>query len=332
MVMVFHHVFHVHMNYNLTFVNGGEVPELLTQIAHYGKVCVGGFCFLSAYGITRKMMQENVCVRKLITARLIKLYMAIWVVYVFGIAGTLLFGNKPLSAIYISPKTQSFSWILPVLDILGLSDFFDTPMLNSTWWYTSVALYVILLTPVIFYLYQKYKAVVVFALLAIAYIVDIYSLAYVAVIGIGVWCAKENLLTRLKAKLCARIGTRICGYLGIIVLNLVGYELYVVTSEFHAMPLSTIACVLFCYVILADIPGISHMLVFLGRHSANIYYVHAFLYLYWFTYTIYSLTNKVLIYVVVLAGSLLVSIALELIKKLIRYKKLEQHLITKIPD
>ena len=43
MVMVFHHVFHVHMNYNLSFVTGNEVPALLTTIAHYSKFCVGGF-------------------------------------------------------------------------------------------------------------------------------------------------------------------------------------------------------------------------------------------------------------------------------------------------
>ena len=127
MVMVFHHVFHVHMNYNLTFVTGGEVPDLLTKIALYGKVCVGGFCFLSAYGITKKLMAEKTTAKNVVISRLVKLYLAYWPIYLFGIIGTLLFGNKSLSSIYINVKTQAFSWILPVLDVLGLADFFKTP-------------------------------------------------------------------------------------------------------------------------------------------------------------------------------------------------------------
>lgn len=330
LVMVFHHVFHVHMNYNLTFVTGGEVPALLTSIAHYGKVCVGGFCFLSAYGITRKLMQPKEKIRNIIFSRLVKLYMALWPVYVFGIAGTLLFGNKPLSAIYISPKTQTFSWMYPVLDVLGLADFFHTPMLNAHWWYMSVAIYTILLTPVLFYLCKKFKCWPILVLLVLAYIINIYKLAYIVVIGLGVLCAKEDLLVKIKKKICSKTGYRIGGYLGIVVLNLAGYFLYTVTSELHAMPLSTVACILLCYVILADIPGLSHVLAFFGRYSANIYYVHGFLYLYWFTYTIYVLANKVVIYLVVLVGALIVSVVLEWMKQLTGYKKLEKFIIKKV--
>lgn len=330
LVMIFHHVFHVHMNYNLTFVTGGEVPELLTQIAHYGKICVGGFCFLSAYGITRKLMPDKEKVRNVITARLVKLYMTLWPVYVFGIVGTLLFGNKPLSMIYISSKTQTFSWIYPLLDVLGLADFFHTPMLNAHWWYMSVALYTILLTPVIYYLCRKFKFWPVVILLVLAYVINIYKLAYIAIIGLGVLFAKEDFLTKIKEKICSKTGYRILGYFIIILLNAAGYFLYVATSELHAMPLSVIACILFCFLIPADIPGLSHCLAFLGKHSANIYYVHGFLYLYWFTYTIYVMANKVLIYAVVLIGALIVSIALEWIKKLSRYDKLEKLIIKKL--
>lgn len=330
LVMIFHHVFHVHMNYNLTFVTGGEVPELLTQIAHYGKICVGGFCFLSAYGITKKLMQDKEKVRNIVISRLVKLYMTLWPVYVFGIVGTLLFGNKPLSMIYISSKTQTFSWIYPLLDVLGLADFFHTPMLNAHWWYMSVALYTILLTPVIFYLYKKFKFWPVLVILVLAYMINIYKLVYVAIIGLGVLFAKEDLLSKIKKWICSKPGYRILGYAVIILLNLGAYFLYVATSELPAMPLSTIACVMFCFVILADIPGLSHGLAFLGTHSANIYYVHGFLYLYWFTYTIYVMANKVLIYTVVLIGALIVSLALEGVKKGLRYDRLEKRIIKKL--
>ena len=85
---------------------------------------------------------------------------------------------------------------------------------------------------------------------------------------------------------------------------------------------------MFCYIILADIPVISHILAFLGKHSANIYYFHTFIYWNWFPYTIYSLGNKVLIYCIVFGSSLAVSAILELIKKVIKYKNLEQKVIS----
>lgn len=330
LVMVFHHVFHVHMHYNLTFLTGDEIPELLTNIALYGKVCVAGFCFLSAYGITKKLMRENADTKGVVLSRLTKLYFAFWPVFLFGIAGTLLFGNKSLSAIYISPKTQAFSWINPILDVLGIADYFNTPMLNAHWWYMSVAIYVILLTPIFYCLYKKIGGLSVFGLIALAYVVDIYSLCYVAVVGLGTLCAKEDLLVKCKDIICRNIRNRILGYLVIVLLNIASYELYLITSEEHAMLLSGMAVLLLCYVIIADIPIFSHVLEFLGKHSANIYYVHGFLYLYWFTYTIYSLKNRILIYLVVLIGSLAVSLVLELVKKLIRYNKLEQRIVQRI--
>lgn len=330
LIMIFHHVFHVHMNYNLSYFSGKDVPEWLNQIANYGKVCVGGFCFLSAYGITKKLEKRDSDIKGIVISRLVKLYLAFWPIYLFGIVGTILFGNKSLSSIYISPQTQKFSWVLPVLDILGLADYFKTPMLNAHWWYTSVALYVVLLTPIIWGICKKNSYLVTVVILAMAYVLDIYSLCYVALVGIGVLCAKEDILVRAKTIMCSKISNRIIGYIIIVVLNIFGYELYLITSGLHAMPFSAIAVILFCYMILADIPVVAQILAFLGRYSANIYYIHGFIYLYWFTYTVFSLKNKVLIYTVVLISSLVISMLMEFVKKGIRYKKLEQYIIQTI--
>lgn len=330
LVLLFHHVFHSDMDYWINLARGGVTPTLLTQIAAYGKMCIGGFCFLSAYGITKKMMNKDADVKNIVVSRLVKLYFGFLPVYFIGVIGSLFFGNYSLQEIYTSSVTGKFSWIYPVLDTLGISYFFGAPQLNKQWWYISAAMYIIFLTPLFNYLYSKFKYIVIVAICIIPYIINIDSLVLIPTIAIGILFAREDLFVRIKEKINYSIGRRIIGYFFIIFYIYFTFELVSISTVSHAMPFSTLACLLFCYIILAEIPVLSHMLAFLGKHSANIYYIHAFIYLYWFPYTIYSFGSKVLIYLIVLISSLLISVVLELCKKFIRYKKLEQKVITRL--
>lgn len=161
LAMVFHHVFASQMNYwlNLSTWGEGETSVLLTDIALYGKVCVGGFVFLSGYGITKKLMSceaDPTQDKKLIISRLTKLYFGFWPIYIIGIIGTMLFGNTPLTDYYIS-ATGKFSWIMPILDALGLAKLFNSGTLNSSWWYLPVAIIVIFATPLCYKLYCNFR-------------------------------------------------------------------------------------------------------------------------------------------------------------------------------
>ena len=60
---------------------------------------------------------------------------------------------------------------------------------------------------------------------------------------------------------------------------------------------------------------------YLGRHSGNMYMVHTFLYYYWFSEFFYSL-RPVLMYGVLLSGSLVISEVLECLKELIGWNRM----------
>ncbi len=336
LVMVFHHVFASQMGYWISLFSGESTESLtlLTKISAYGKVCVGGFCFLSAYGITKKMMGSGNTFRdgvNLIISRLIKLYFGFWPIYLIGIAGTLIFGNTSLADTYISYTTGKFSWPLPLIDMLGLAKIFGTATLNASWWYISIAVCIILFAPICYCLYGKFKFVFVAIVCVFPYIPGVPAMfIYGTIAMLGMLFAKEDLLVKIKNIACHNMVTRIASYIFIGSIIFLTYILTDVVSVIYILPFSTVASMLLCYLILADIPLLRSVFGFVGKHSANIYYVHSFLFLYWFTYTIYRLENKILIYGVVFAGALIISIILELCKKLIGYNKLERHLISKL--
>ncbi len=331
-LLLLHHVFGYQVTQWFTLFKDGPVSDVFMKLALYGKVCIGGFCFLSAYGITKKMMQNKKTMQELVISRIVKIYMLFWPIYILGIAGGLLFGNSPVWQNYISPRTQEFSWLLMLIDILGLTEFFKTndivSSINVSWWYVSAALMIVVLMPIFYKLYCKFRE---WFVIVIAVSVFVFGTTQMSVLWItmaaGICFAREDLFVKIKAKMNGRIRNRIIGYILILMFLYLTFELSIITDNIVATPFGTIACVLFCYMILSDIPILNWILAFIGKYSANIFYVHTFLFLYWFPYTIYSIGNKFLVYCTVLIGSLLVSIIIELFKKLTHYYDLEKKII-----
>ena len=79
-----------------------------------------------------------------------------------------------------------------------------------------------------------------------------------------------------------------------------------------------------------DIPLISNVLMFIGKHSMNIFLFHTFIRSYLFSEFTYSFHHFALITLVLLLVSLAVSAVLELIKKYSGYNKLVSYLGNKI--
>ena len=73
---------------------------------------------------------------------------------------------------------------------------------------------------------------------------------------------------------------------------------------------------------LGRIPGLNRAAEFLGRHSMNIFFFHAFIYQNWFYDFTYSLRYPALIFLFLLGSTLLFSILVEGLKKLLRFDRL----------
>ena len=73
---------------------------------------------------------------------------------------------------------------------------------------------------------------------------------------------------------------------------------------------------------LARIPGLNSAAEFVGRHSMNIFFFHAFIYQNWFYDFTYSLRYPVVIFLFLLGSTLLFSVAVEGLKKLLHFDRL----------
>ena len=78
--------------------------------------------------------------------------------------------------------------------------------------------------------------------------------------------------------------------------------------------------VVLIYLTAARVPGMKQSLVFLGKHSANVFMLHTFIRDVYMKQFIYSRGHFLAIIVVLLGISLLLSFAVEGIKKLIHYE------------
>lgn len=70
---------------------------------------------------------------------------------------------------------------------------------------------------------------------------------------------------------------------------------------------------------------ISYLLEFVGKHSMNIFLFHTFIYYYWFRDFIYASRNPMVIYLLLLLICLLISVGIELLKKIIRFNIMVKH-------
>lgn len=332
LAMILHHILSPEMGSFIVNSTGKDIPYLLSQIGFYSKICVGGFAFLSAYGITKKWITKTACAdtdNSIIITRLVKFYFSFWPIFIIGLIGSTLFGDTPLNELYINPHTGAFSWVLPLIDTLGLSCLLGTPMLNISWWYIPIALFIILATPLFNHLYTQYKFAFIGVICILPYVLDMSDTnLFLTIPALGVMFAREDLLTKLKATGQKSIPKRILKYLLALLMLYITFELSRSLLALPILPLGTFAGMYFCFIVLSDIPVLRNILEFIGKHSANIYFVHTFLYYYWFSYSIYNTGNLFVVYMITLIGALTISIILELCKKIVRYNKLEQSAIS----
>lgn len=73
-----------------------------------------------------------------------------------------------------------------------------------------------------------------------------------------------------------------------------------------------------------------NVISFIGKHSMNIYMVHTFIYYYFCSNIIYVSRFPLIIFILLLTYSLLLSVLIEFIKKIIHIKNFENYLLNKI--
>lgn len=290
----------------------------------FGNICVAIFVFLTAYGIASGLLAKPDMTAaetyRQATKRFVILMVNFAALYV---SVNLLWWYKfDYQSLYGLNK-QGILYMLT--DAAGLYKFFGTPSLNETWWYMEVAYLLIFLVPILTWLVKKIGYPILLLAVFVPYMVtvnfDLERYLFVAVFGVcaayGKWPEK---LLNLKLH---PVWQWLIGLVGFVLCILIRQN-YVVYSTYVHLVDAPIALFLVYFAggLIGSVPGVRKAFVFLGKHSMNIYLVHTFFYMALWRDYIYHFHNAGVTFLLLLAVSLLYSVALELLKKVTGLKKL----------
>lgn len=335
LLLLFHHLF-----YNAARVEKSGMQFLfLTQdkiepIAVSARICVQIFIFLSAYGLAYQYGNKKETIDQWLLRRWITLMKSFWIIYIVVFF---------LFAVIVGNPFEFYenNILKMVFDIIGWSDFFGTPMLMAPWWYMCFAQIILLCIPIMYYFCGKFGwGSYIIAFLCLQYlpegIVSPYGgkySNYFLVIVLAVLCVRKQMFEKVlnHPKGVVKKLIEVFGGVGIVVALL--YLKYKFTNidqwQINSI-ISSFAVLLICVVFSKYFKGkiIEKNLQFLGKHSGNIFMVHAFFY----TFTpklVYWSENAIISFLSLLFISLVFSIVVEKVKKIIHYNECFSWLIQK---
>lgn len=304
--------------------------EMIISLATYCKICVSLFAFISGYGLFLSYRQNGkLTAPKWIAHRYIKTFSGFWIIVVLTwIVCQILNGRT--TSIYMREGLET-GVVSMLLDLAGLAGLSGTLTMCGTWWYMGAAFVFILLTPLVA---RKNNSIVLFCLAAFltirvitggkmsAYYETFLSghtpLPFIMPFLIGALFAKNDLLVRIAnaPHRCLRffLELLLLACSGILYLRLAESTFFDIKWGLLPLPF-----LLFCIEFVIPCKGLRQVLVFLGRHSMNLFLIHSFVRTYYLNGFLYSLPHFLVIFLVLLLISLALSLLVEWIKKALRY-------------
>lgn len=306
--------------------------------ALYFKICVAIFVFISAYGLTISFKNIdsgfNISKEKMarvLTKRYVKLISSFMFVFVALLLYSLImqkgrytyiYGNKPTGIIYM------------LIDMLGLADIFGTPTFIATFWYMSLAQIIIFIVPLFIILYKQGGGIALAAVAFMAAFVFQYTYEefpwYVICIAFGILCADRDFFATLRnlPDSFVRIPAYVAKVIRFLVYILLLYEIERLREGELKMVLLPVFDAVIPIIIIGffieyinPLPVIGNILKILGKYSMNIFLIHNFIRVIWYYDFTYSFKYAGIIVLVLLGISLVVSICLEWMKKLVHFNQ-----------
>lgn len=319
--MVIHHLF---WNVpNIGYIIGDMA--LSQRIGIIGKVCVAIFLFLSGIGLY-KSNPENISYREFYKKKVGKLYENYLFIVLFSIIFSLLFFYDKFLLLV---GTNISAVLKIILTGTGLQYYIGYQGFNPAWWFMTVIISCYIVFPLIYRIIKRsnYKLLIVcFVFLFLNQIsfgrVKIFDILFWSVPFIlGTIVAHNNLLEKIKSYI-ENSTLQLWWKIGIISLLLL---LMVIRQEvamdgFIGLRLDFINAfliILTVYIFYENLRITHKLIIYLGTHSMNIYYMHMFISNYYLSNYIYSLMNPVLMVIAILVLSLIVSYLINYIKNFI---------------
>lgn len=301
-------------------------------VGKYGNIGVVGFAFLSAYGLFLKNQNISNPYFKTGVSNVVHSLKSFYSKYIpiFIIASVF--------SVFLSPNWMDIRYIygqdgpaLTVLrfliNLLGINHLVygdNMYTLNQTWWYNSLAILIIIFVPFLAMLYKRFKFSTCLLMITASLALSQYKyMQYLAVIALALIIADNNVFAKAKKWTQIRFTNSIFLIISSIAISILWYvcrsteklyPYYVLVDTIYVVPL----CI-FLFVFGFFIRPLKHIFSFIGKHSGNIYWIHSFIYIYYPSVSkfIYKLKYDLLIVVAVLVISIVCSLLLEFIKKMI---------------
>lgn len=346
LMMLFHHCFESSWRYDGYEMNFFPLTESQTvTIASFFKICVALFVFLSGYGIAKSLERtpQDGYARR-IGRRTFSLMSGFWFIFVLGIISAAIIMPSMLEVYSNEHITNSV--ILALYDFLGLAELFGTPTLNSTWWYMSLALIIIAIMPLLYKLYKRFGWIALFMVTFFLNgfvkrafndeIVNFDMIRWLFTLELGMVCADKDILAKIKSfriigkSRAADYAVKLVVYTAVLFCCVYSRRFLDWKVSYIRDGLIPMFVVIYCYTILAEIPGLRNVLQFLGKHSMNIFMSHTFLRAYFLKDFLYGLKYSMLTFLVLTVLSVLLSIVIDLLKKYTGYDKLCAKIMSKI--
>lgn len=339
--MLFHHCFFNTSKFNSFSVSFWPFSEdVIVNIALFGKLCVGTFAFLSGYGLAYKWQSCKPDEKKnYFINRYFGTMSGYWFIFIIMCCFYQIMDGQTLKVYGSGTPTENVINFL--MSVLGISHVLGTPMLDLIWWYMGAAIVFIPLVPLFYEAVCKFGVAAVIALtvflpraLNVAFLGGMHPLSFVMPVLLGVIFEKEKLFEKIHCKLDSDRWWYKFGKILVAVLSvIVAYKLYrrlpfeqYWEIKYGFVPLIVIVCL---NETVLDIGWFRKILIFLGKHSMNMYLTH----LVFLSYTrefVYNNKHFIVSWGILMLLSISTSIALEWLKKLIQWNKLTTGILHKV--
>lgn len=336
-LMMIHHNFRdtsLFSSFSISFSPFSE--QSVVSFAYACKICVSLFAFISGYGLYFSYKGNKTDSTRWFFYRYIKTFSGYWFVWVLSAVICQIINGRTSAILFKDGHARGI--INTLIDFLGLHSLFSTPSINGTWWYMSAAAVFILMVPVLYQLKDSSLLVLIGSVFFIRVIHtgnyfpggnSVY--AFITPFILGFVFADKKLFDKIlsigEGKPLAKTYKAIIEILLIILLFKLYSKIpmeYFWELHFCIFPITVI---IFCVEFIVQFQPLRKILVFLGKHSMNVFLVHTFIRAYYLRDLTYSFGHFLLISLFLLSVSTLLSVLIEQLKILTKYNKLIDSII-----
>ena len=314
--------------------NNGRFDDILIHseplfrgIGAHCKVCVAIFVVLSGYGLTKGCLNKGGLPNgfTFFLHRYTKLMINYWLIWLLFVPlGVFVFERT-------FPSVYGENWLL-----MAISDFFGLFSAinghphgyNPTWWFYSCIITLYLLFPILWKL-KKYWFLLIPFSIAISLIVSKYGLwgGYFCKYLLSFVCGMALALVKLPLDTPNFIN-KILSIFVVAILFVLG--LFVEYG--YLWDASIVLGIIMAYSLFKDSTNkyVLESFKFLGKHSFNIFLFHTFVFNYYFPDLIYWSHNPIVALISIITTCVIISVAIEYLKKAIRLDKLQSTILNYI--